>query len=137
MHFNFLKNTFSLFIIYKPFELWDTENVLINNLLLVIPYPCHYTNLCPHKPHKHAHIHTHTTICIEIMNNIIIGLSANDTLNEAHNLYKSDVYQSFCYYFLFIPVHLAIIRASVCVCRNKTSSCLIVINLTSAHLSSK
>ncbi len=37
----------------------DTENVLINHLLLVIPmsYPCHYTNLCPHKPHKHC---THT-----------------------------------------------------------------------------
>ncbi len=31
----------------------DTEIVLINHLLLVIPmsYPCHYTNLCPHKPH--------------------------------------------------------------------------------------
>ncbi len=42
----------------------DTENVLINHLLLVIPmsYPCHYTNLCPHKPHKHAHIHTHSII---------------------------------------------------------------------------
>ncbi len=40
----------------------DTENVLINHLLLVIPmsYPCHYTNLCPNKPHKHAHTHTHT-----------------------------------------------------------------------------
>jgi len=40
----------------------DTENVLINHLLLVIPmsYLCHYTNLCPHKPHKHAHTHTHT-----------------------------------------------------------------------------
>ncbi len=40
----------------------DTENVLINHLLLVIPmsYPCHYTNLCPHKPHKHAHTHRHT-----------------------------------------------------------------------------
>ncbi len=40
----------------------DTENVLINHLLLVIPmlYPCHYTNLCPHKPHKYAHTHTHT-----------------------------------------------------------------------------
>ncbi len=40
----------------------DTENVLINHLLLVIPmsYLCHYTNLCPHKPHKHAHAHTHT-----------------------------------------------------------------------------
>ncbi len=41
----------------------DTENVLINHLLLVIPmsYPCYYTNLCPHKPHKHAHTqHTHT-----------------------------------------------------------------------------
>ncbi len=40
----------------------DTENILINHLLLVIPmsYPCHYTNLCPHKPHKHAHTHTHS-----------------------------------------------------------------------------
>ncbi len=40
----------------------DTENVLINHHLLVIPmsYPCHYTNLCPHKPHKHAHTYTHT-----------------------------------------------------------------------------
>jgi len=39
----------------------DTENVLINHLLVVIPmsYPCHYTNLCPHKPHKHAHTHIH------------------------------------------------------------------------------
>ncbi len=38
------------------------ENVLINHLLLVIPmsYPCYYTNLCPHKPHKHAHTYTHT-----------------------------------------------------------------------------
>ncbi len=37
------------------------------------------------------------------MNNNIIWLSKNDTLNKANNLYKSDV---FCYYFLFIPVHL-------------------------------
>ncbi len=39
----------------------DTENVFINHLLRVIPmsYPCHYTNLCTHKPHKHAHTHTH------------------------------------------------------------------------------
>ncbi len=39
----------------------DIENVLINHLILVIPViPCHYTNLCPHKPHKHTHTHTHT-----------------------------------------------------------------------------
>ncbi len=54
----------------KTYSVWfisilnygDTENVLINHLLLVIhmSYPCHYTNLCPHKPHKHAHTHTHT-----------------------------------------------------------------------------
>ncbi len=52
----------SLCMIYKRFNYGDTENVLINHLLLVIPmsYPCHYTNLCPHKPHKHAHTHTHT-----------------------------------------------------------------------------
>ncbi len=52
----------SLCMIYKHFKYGDTENVLINHLLLVIPmlYPCHYTNVCPHKPHKHAHTHTHT-----------------------------------------------------------------------------
>ncbi len=51
----------SLCMIYKRFKLWGHWNVLINHLLLVIPmlYPCHYTNLCPHKPHKHAHTHTH------------------------------------------------------------------------------
>ncbi len=44
----------------------DTENVLINHLRLVIPmsYPCHYTNLCPHKPHKHAHTHTHVLLTV-------------------------------------------------------------------------
>ncbi len=47
----------------------DTENVLINHLLLVIPmsYPCYYTNLCPHKPHKHAHTHTHTHTTNELL----------------------------------------------------------------------
>ncbi len=50
----------SLCMIYKRFKLWGHWNVLINHLLLVIAmsYPCHYTNLCPHKPHKHAHTHT-------------------------------------------------------------------------------
>ncbi len=56
----------SLCMIYKSFELWNygyTENVLINHLLVIpMSYPCHYTNLCPHKPHKHTHIkHTHIT----------------------------------------------------------------------------
>ncbi len=55
----------SLCMIYKRFKLWGHWKCLINHLLLVIPmsYPCHYTNLCPHKPHKHApthHTHTHT-----------------------------------------------------------------------------
>ncbi len=40
----------------------DIGSVLINHLQIVIPlsYPCHYTNLCPHKPHKPAHTHTLT-----------------------------------------------------------------------------
>ncbi len=40
----------------------DIGSVLINHLHIVIPlsYPCHYTNLCPRKPHKPAHTHTHT-----------------------------------------------------------------------------
>ncbi len=56
-----LKKTHSVWSI-SVLNYGDTENVLINHLLLVIPmsYPCHYTNLCPHKPHKHAHTHTHT-----------------------------------------------------------------------------
>ncbi len=54
----------------------DTENVLINHLLLVIPmsYPCHYTNLCPHKPHKHAHTHTHTHIGFYGLRGLSIGV---------------------------------------------------------------
>ncbi len=56
-----LKKTHSVWFI-SVLNYGDTENVLINHLLIVIPmsYPCHYTNLCPHKPHKHAHTHTHT-----------------------------------------------------------------------------
>ncbi len=56
-----LKKTHSVWFI-SVLNYGDTENVLINHLLLVIPmsYPCHYTNLCPHKPHKHAHTYTHT-----------------------------------------------------------------------------
>ncbi len=63
-----LKKTHSVWFI-SVLNYGDTENVLINHLLLVIPmlYPCHYTNLWPHKPHKHApppppptHTHTHT-----------------------------------------------------------------------------
>ncbi len=56
-----LKKTHSVWFI-SVLNYGDTENVLINHLLLVISmsYPCHYTNLCPHKPHKHAHTHTHT-----------------------------------------------------------------------------
>ncbi len=58
-----LKKTHSVWFI-SVLNYGDTENVLINHLLLVIPmsYPCHYTNLCPHKPHKHAHTHTHTAL---------------------------------------------------------------------------
>ncbi len=56
-----LKKTHSVLFI-SVLNYGDTENVLINHLLRVIPmsYPCHYTNLCPHKPHKHAHTHTHS-----------------------------------------------------------------------------
>ncbi len=57
MHYYFLKiKTHSVWFI-SLFNSGETEHVFINHLLLVIPvsYPCHYTNLCPHKPHKHAH----------------------------------------------------------------------------------
>ncbi len=74
LHLNLALTGDSAFIFSpkKPHSVWFisvlnygyTENVLINHLLLVIPmlYPCHYTNLCPHKPHKHAHTHTHTAV---------------------------------------------------------------------------
>ncbi len=52
------KKTYSVWFI-SVLNYGDTENVLINHLLLVT-YLCHYTNLCPHKPHKHAHTHAHT-----------------------------------------------------------------------------
>ncbi len=57
----FPKKTHSVWFI-SVLNYGDTENDLINHLLLVIPmsYPCHYKNVCPHKPHKHAHTHTHT-----------------------------------------------------------------------------
>ncbi len=57
----FPQKTYSVWFI-SVLNYGDTENVLINHILLVIPmsYLCHYTNLCPHKPHKHAHPHTHT-----------------------------------------------------------------------------
>ncbi len=58
--FSLKKNHSGWFI--RVLNYGDTENVLINHLLHVIPmsYPCHYTNLCPHKPHKHAPPPTHT-----------------------------------------------------------------------------
>ncbi len=55
-----LKKTHSVWFI-SVLNYGDTENVLINHLLVIpMSYPCHYTTLCPHKPHKHAHTHTHT-----------------------------------------------------------------------------
>ncbi len=53
----------SLCMVYKRFKLWGHWKCPHKSPSLVIPmsYPCHYTNLCPHKPHKHAHTtHTHT-----------------------------------------------------------------------------
>ncbi len=108
VHFHFLKKSHSVWFI-SLLNYGDTENVLINHILLVIicnmaavassrwmlhtgggwgdppllckalwvprkalytcnkillflipmSYPCHYTNLCPHKPHTHTHTHTH------------------------------------------------------------------------------
>ncbi len=69
VHFYFLKKTHSVWFI-SLLNYGDTEIVLLKS-----PSPCNtyaipynYTNLCPHKPHKHAqthartytHTHTHT-----------------------------------------------------------------------------
>ncbi len=63
VHFYFPSKN-SLCMIYKRLNYGDTENILINHLVLVIPmlYPCHYTNLCPHNHiNMPTHTHTHTT----------------------------------------------------------------------------
>jgi len=74
------KKTYSVWFI-SILNYGDTENVLINHLLLVIPmsYLCHYTNLCPHKPHKHAHTHTHTHTQRDVL---IYGKSAESPHNS-------------------------------------------------------
>ncbi len=47
----------------KPFDLQyrDIGSVLLNHFHIVIPlsYPCHYKNLCPHKPPKPVNTFTH------------------------------------------------------------------------------
>ncbi len=43
-------------------------------------YPCHYTNLCPHKPHKHAHTHTHTHACRSSLYFITTFLQNNEDM---------------------------------------------------------
>ncbi len=73
----------------------DTENVLINHLPIVIPvsYPCHYTNLCPHKPHKHTHTHTH------IHTNHIVSLEVERTwynINCFH-IWSEAIFSQFSY----------------------------------------
>ncbi len=52
----------SLCMIYKRFKLWGHWKCPHKSPSPCNTYviPCHYTNLCPHKPHKHAHTHTHT-----------------------------------------------------------------------------
>ncbi len=61
----------------KTYSVWfisilnygDTENVLINHLLLVIPmsYLCHYTNLCLNHINMHTHTHIYMCVCLCIM----------------------------------------------------------------------
>ncbi len=69
-----LKKTHSVWFI-SVLKYGDTENVLINHLLLVIPmsYPCHYT-ICvlinhinmPRHTHTHTHTHTHSTFLFQL-----------------------------------------------------------------------
>ncbi len=55
-----------LCMIYKHFELWGHWKCPHKSPSPCNTYviPCHYTNLCPHKPHKHAHTHTHIYMCV-------------------------------------------------------------------------
>ncbi len=84
-----LKKTHSVWFI-SVLNYGDTENVLINHLLLVIPmsYPCHYTHLCPHKPHKHAHTHTHTHTHTHMLGfHVLWGLSIDVMVFILYKLY--------------------------------------------------
>ncbi len=97
----------------------DTENVLINHLLLVIPmsYPCHYTNLCPHKPHKHAHTHTHTHsglsfhVLNSVINHVLFSFNAKNILQ--HSVFD---YECFLFYFPLGAILLLtfIVCSSIC-----------------------
>ncbi len=63
------QETVHLFFPQKTHSVWfisvlnygDTENVLINHLLLVMSYSCHYTNLSSNHKCPHTHTYTHTT----------------------------------------------------------------------------
>ncbi len=61
---DFQKTPFSMFLSLLNYG--DIGSVLIKHIQIVIPlsYPCHYTNLCPHKPHKPAHPNTNTCFYI-------------------------------------------------------------------------
>ncbi len=100
-----LKKTHSVWFI-SVLNYGDTENVLINHLLLVIPvsYPCHYTNLCPHKPHKHAHTHTHThkyyaffCVCLRLLADFLLFECQkgrqNDVLRETAKFTDRNVFK--------------------------------------------
>ncbi len=98
----------------------DTENVLINHVLLVRPmsYPCHYTTLCPHKPHTHTiyiyNLHTHTrlfVLCEFFMLNFFISIfiyPLKDWTFYSQSLYK--LQKSFDYY-LSLPKKQVICRS--------------------------
>ncbi len=55
-------------------------------------YPCHYTNLCPHKPHKHAHTYIHT-------HKHILSLSHKHTHTHTH--IHSHLHTHTCWFLWF------------------------------------
>ncbi len=88
-----LKKTHSVWFI-SVLNYGDTENVLINHLLLVIPmsYPCQYTNFVlinhinmPTPTHTHTHTHTHKpqTWCLSLSKLLLLMLSLSGI-----NVYK-------------------------------------------------
>ncbi len=135
-----------LFSLKKTHSVWfisilnygDTENVLINHLLLVIPmsYPCHYTNLCPHKPHKHAHTHTHThthtchILCRHSIGLIIVILYKHHFTSSHMSIYRyyktHNTHSSLTHIFLSV-VYDDKICSSLCTVSSALSPALLLI----------
>ncbi len=105
-----LKKTHSVWFI-SILNYGDTENVLINHLLLVIPmsYPCHYTDLCPHKPQNmptHTHTHSHTLTYTHTLKHSHTLPTHTHTHTHTHNTHTTTHTHIYIYKHTLTHTHL-------------------------------